>query len=151
MNSKLLSLVLLIGLFGCGDDKSDNSSSQEEYKDSSGNKCNIRNLLSSSYDSDYGDVKLNISSDNSVEGEYSYDGYEGKIEGEFNADKLSIEGTYNELKERKILILPLPSSEETGKFVIKFKLTDCDKAEVVEGIYQEDGEEEWESWGMESK
>ena len=155
MNSTLLSvtLTLLFTLVGCGalDGKSEKKS-HEEYQDSSGNKCNIRDLISSTYSSDdYGDIKLNIASDNSVKGEYSYDGYEGTIEGTFDRDSLSIEGKYHEIKERKVLILPLPPSEENGSFVIKFKLTDCEQADVVESNYLEDGESEWESWGLKSK
>ncbi|MFK7826170.1 MAG: hypothetical protein AB8G05_18600 [Oligoflexales bacterium] len=164
MNSTLLSLVLLLSLFGCGFEniipgsKSEKSNSQEagdetnsddgsqgnsnpgDEEDDKEDECNFHSLISSTYASDFGDIKLEISSDNSVEGDYSYDGYEGKIEGLFDKKTLKIEGNYREFKERIIL----PSSEETGNFVIEFSVDDCKQVKVVESSYQEEGGEEWE-------
>ena len=175
MNSTLLSLLLLFALFGCGDDKnqshstdshnsssdssnSDNNNSGEDNQDnsnsggedqgSSDDECNkTRSLLSDTYESDFGDIELNISSDDSVEGSYSYDGYEGTIEGSLDKKSLTIEGTYYEIKDRFLL----PDSEENGTFKIKFSITDCETVKVLDSEYLEEGEEEPEPWGIKPK
>lgn len=110
-------------------------------------KVSLNARLSGTYATEYGDLDLMIDETGYVSGSYSYDGYDGSIEGTFDGETMTIEGRYHESKDRKILFFPIGKDVEEGDFIFQYELIDG-KVGMKRSEYREDGSSNWEPWDI---
>ena len=110
-------------------------------------QLSINGRLTGVYKSDFGDIEIIIDEYGDVYGSYTYDGYEGYIEGFFEGETMTIEGRYEESKDKTFIFIPLGKDIEEGDFLFQYKL-EGGKITMQKSEYRADGTDNWKSWGI---